>query len=128
MSKSDPSGCLFVLDEPEQIRKKIMKAKTDSLTGIIQIESRPEISNLVRISALTEGTSVEHVVDKYRSSSHAEFKDELANSIIRKFRPVRDIYKTLDNCEIAKLLNESGELAKQETEKTLNTLESILFK
>ena len=58
MSKSDTSAlsCINLVDEPEIIRTKIRKAKTDSL-GKISYDpvARPELSNLLRIYAALEG-------------------------------------------------------------------------
>jgi tryptophanyl-tRNA synthetase len=52
MSKSDTSrlSCINLIDDPEIIRMKIRKAKTDS-EGTISYdpENRPELANLLRI-------------------------------------------------------------------------------
>ena len=58
MSKSDPSklACINLIDDPEMIRAKIRKAKTDSVGRITYdpIE-RPEVANLLRIYSALEG-------------------------------------------------------------------------
>ncbi|MDP3947578.1 MAG: tryptophan--tRNA ligase [bacterium] len=52
MSKSDPTGCLFLDDAPEAIRKKVMGAVTDSGGAVAyDPKQRPGISNLVLIYA-----------------------------------------------------------------------------
>jgi tryptophanyl-tRNA synthetase len=60
MSKSDLSklACINLIDDPEMIRTKIRKAKTDSMGAITyDAENRPEVSNLLRIYAALEGVS-----------------------------------------------------------------------
>jgi len=60
MSKSDQSklACINLIDDPEMIRTKIRKAKTDSLGAIsYDAENRPEVSNLLRIYAALEGVA-----------------------------------------------------------------------
>ena len=52
MSKSDASrlSCINLIDDPEIIRMKIRKAKTDSEGNIsYDPENRPELANLLRI-------------------------------------------------------------------------------
>ena len=62
MSKSDKSEktCIHLVDDPDVIRLKIRKAKTDSL-GVITYEpnDRPELANLLRIYAALEGIPVD---------------------------------------------------------------------
>ena len=58
MSKSDTSklACINLIDDPDMIRAKIRKAKTDSLGKITYdpIE-RPEVANLLRIYSALAG-------------------------------------------------------------------------
>lgn len=61
MSKSDTSklSCINLIDDPEMIRLKIKKAKTDSLGTITyQPDERPELANLLRIYSAVEGIDV----------------------------------------------------------------------
>ena len=73
MSKSDKSkkACINIIDDPEMIRIKISKAKTDAIGRVrsnyiilLQIkydESRPELLNLLSIYAAIEGIDVKKV-------------------------------------------------------------------
>jgi tryptophanyl-tRNA synthetase len=65
MSKSDPSkwSCLFLTDTDDEIHTKITKAKTDSIGHVTpDMESRPEVSNLLRLYASFSGTKDEETV------------------------------------------------------------------
>ena len=55
MSKSDPNerATLFVLDEPDSIKKKISSAVTDSGSEIKAESEKPGISNLLGITHLS---------------------------------------------------------------------------
>ena len=58
MSKSDTSrlSCVNLIDDPEIIKTKIRKAKTDSLGAItFDPENRPEVANLLRIYGAVAG-------------------------------------------------------------------------
>lgn len=56
MSKSDKSkkAVINIIDDPEMIRIKIQKAKTDSLGKIVYDAYRPELYNLLNIYAAIE--------------------------------------------------------------------------
>jgi tryptophanyl-tRNA synthetase len=56
MSKSRPAGCLFIDDEPEVIKKKIMSAVTDSGKEVLfSPEAKPGIANLLMITEAITG-------------------------------------------------------------------------
>jgi tryptophanyl-tRNA synthetase len=62
MSKSQPSGCLFLDDEPEVIRKKVMSAVTDSGSEVkLDETNKPGVSNLLRIMKAVTGKSIEQL-------------------------------------------------------------------
>ena len=79
MSKStrDSAGIVFVLDEPDQVRRKIRRAVTDDGSG-----SGPGVANLQEILAACGGS----VAD---SSSYGALKDAVADAVIEELRPVR---------------------------------------
>lgn len=58
MSKSDKSklACINLIDDPEMIRAKIRKSKTDSMGPITyEPNTRPEVANLLRIYGAVAG-------------------------------------------------------------------------
>lgn len=88
-------------------RKKIKKAKTDSIEGITyDASSRPEVANLVRIfAAVTNkyayiywwcGSSThasrtsDEIASSYASTRIDIFKNDLADAIIAHIGPIRD--------------------------------------
>ena len=67
MSKSDGTvkSIIYLTDAPEEIRSKIMKAKTDSLGSVSYLpEKRPEVANLLRMYAYSKNVDV-RVLDEY---------------------------------------------------------------
>src|SRR3989338_7777331 len=75
MSKSIPSGCIYLSDSPEIIKKKIMSAQTDSLSEVgYDPENRPGVANLLRIYAEFTGTTPEKAADEFRGKKYVEFK------------------------------------------------------
>lgn len=91
MSKSIPSGCLFLSDSPSIIKKKVMSATTDSQKTIgYDPKKRAGVSNLIDIYAAFADISQKEVVKRYKDAGYATFKEELADLIIEKLQPFRE--------------------------------------
>lgn len=91
MSKSDPnqSGCVYLLDPPEVIRKKIMSAVTDSGREIRASVDKPGVSNLLNILSASTGESVEALEAAHAGRSYGEFKEVVADAVIACLAPVQ---------------------------------------
>jgi tryptophanyl-tRNA synthetase len=90
MSKSQPEGCLFLDDSPEMIREKVKRAVTDSGTKIFyDPDNKPALSNLLRIYSTLTGEDIKNTEERFAGKSYAQFKEELAETIIDHFAPFR---------------------------------------
>lgn len=90
MSKSEPAGCLFLDDTPEEITAKIMAAVTDSGTGIaFDTANKAGIANLLTIFANVTERTVDDLVAHYSTAKYSAFKKALAKAIIKKLAPYR---------------------------------------
>jgi tryptophanyl-tRNA synthetase len=91
MSKSLPDGCLFIFDSPKEIKRKILRAVTDSETKIIfDPEKKPGISNLLTIFSEISGKSIKEIEENFKNSNYENFKKALANLLIEYFKPFRE--------------------------------------
>lgn len=90
MSKSDLSrlACINLIDDPEMIRTKIRKAKTDSEGAITYSQERPELANLLRIYAAIEGIDVTKTPQLFEGDNMFAFKEKLTNKLIDKICPI----------------------------------------
>jgi tryptophanyl-tRNA synthetase len=96
MSKSDPAGCLFIDDTPEEIKKKIMSAVTDSGSEIkYDREEKPGLSNLIEIAAALRDEDTKVVVKKFSGKNYGEFKSSLATLVANHFASFREKKKEL---------------------------------
>ncbi|MFA4827476.1 MAG: tryptophan--tRNA ligase [Candidatus Shapirobacteria bacterium] len=96
MSKSMPDGCLFVDDSPQVITEKIKRAVTDSGKEIkYQPESKPAISNLLRIYKSLSGLPMKEIEKKYKGKTYAQFKKGLSDVTIDYFMPFQKKKKLL---------------------------------
>ncbi len=83
MSKSAASEYNYIAlsDDPEQARKKIMKAVTDSGTEIAYQDDKPALRNLITIYSLLDGKTPEEIVSLYAGKGYADFKRDLAEVV-----------------------------------------------
>ncbi len=96
MSKSRPEGCLFLDDEPETIRKKIMRAVTDSGSEVrADREKKPAVTNLIRIYSAMSGKSVTQIEERFKGRGYGEFKKELSEIVVRGLAPFQKKKKEL---------------------------------
>ncbi len=107
MSKSDPdpSSRILVLDGPDEIRRRIRRAVTDSGTDVrLDWEHKPGISNLIEILSLFAGMSVPEIEAEYGDTGYGRFKDVVADAVIEGLAPMRDRYRSLDDTEVRRLM------------------------
>ena len=109
MSKSseNPKGVIFLLDDLNDIRKKIMSATTDSETSIkYDPENKPGISNLINIYSCVTGKSVKDIEDEFKDSNYGNFKSKVADVVVEEISGIQDRYnKIINSDEIDKILD-----------------------
>ena len=123
MSKSEEQSAhaICLLDSPDDIRAKIMRATTDSLREIRFDENRPGIYNLLVIYELFTKLDRKEIEDRFEGKGYAVFKKELAEVIIQGLNPVQSRYRelTVDSAYIDSLLAEGAARVRPVAEKTL---------
>ncbi len=91
MSKSvdSPLGTILMLDSPEEIRRKVRKAVTDT-DGEVRYDpaSKPGLSNLLELLAVATGRTPKEAAGDYRR--YGDLKADLAEALIELLRPVRE--------------------------------------
>lgn len=101
MSKSLPETCLYLFDEPEEIKKKIMSAVTDPGKVIkYDLKKKPGISNLLTIYSLFSNKSIKKLEKDFRGKGYEEFKKSLIKLLINSLEPFRNKRKELLNREV----------------------------
>jgi tryptophanyl-tRNA synthetase len=97
MSKSEdtPGHAINLLDPPDTIRSKIMRATTDSRREIRFDESRPGINNLLVIYQTFTGQKKQEIESKFEGKGYSDFKKALAGVVIEGLRPLQERYREL---------------------------------
>ncbi len=122
MSKSQPESCLFLDDEPDDIRKKVRRAVTDSGSEVRYDErNKLAISNLLDIYSAMTGHSIPNLEKKYAGKNYSEFKSDLAEVIAEHLAPYRERKKKLlaKKKDLAKVLAAGSALAAKRAEKKI---------
>jgi len=120
MSKSEHgNSTLYLADEDDAIRKKVMKAKTDSgPTEHNSFDSAPDyIKNVFQLMSLV---SAQEVTDSFRRAynectiRYGDMKKQLAEDMVTFIRPIREKATALQNdpAQIQKILKEGAEKAR----------------
>jgi tryptophanyl-tRNA synthetase len=124
MSKSDTNqaGTLYLLDTPDQIKKKIGSAVTDSERTVrFDPVNKPGIANLLTILAVCTNRSMAEVEAEASSYSYAELKAAVTDAVVALFEPVQVRYAELmqNPDHINAVLREGAEAAQKTAYKTL---------
>ena len=101
MNKSDNSdnkGTIFLMDDVEIAKKKIMSAKTDSLARVhFDEENQPGISNLMSILSKITGESFESIENRYKGKGYGEFKKEVAEVVGNLLKEIQARYEKFND-------------------------------
>src|ERR687886_772625 len=124
MSKSSPapSSYIALLDEPDVIRRKIRRTKTDSGTEIVASPEKPAITNLLEIYAVTSGESISELEERYEGKGYGDFKQDLAEILVEALSPIRERALELldDPRELDELLEAGAGKARKVASSTLH--------
>ncbi|MBT5653945.1 MAG: tryptophan--tRNA ligase, partial [Alphaproteobacteria bacterium] len=133
MSKSDISefSRIHLTDDPDTIRQKIRKARTDAdpiPEDSKQLEERPEAMNLLNIYGALTGQSLKEVCVQFSGSNFAPFKEVLSELLIEKLSPIReDVSRLLkDSKTLDDILKSGAERAREKAVKTLEEVKGII--
>jgi tryptophanyl-tRNA synthetase len=113
-----------LLDSPDEIRRKIMGATTDSLREIRFDENRPGIFNLLTIYELFTGLPGPEIEARFEGKGYSHLKQDLVNIIIENLKPLQARYHELnrDPEHLDLLLAQGRARAEPVAEKTIEAV------
>jgi tryptophanyl-tRNA synthetase len=122
MSKSSPveGSRISLLDPLESIKKKIMRAVTDTDNEIrYDEEKKPGISNLLTIYSLFAKKSIPDLEREYEGKQYGTFKKDLVEVVTEAIRTIQNNYYGLSQEELLRHLRNGAERASAIAEKTV---------
>jgi tryptophanyl-tRNA synthetase len=125
-SETDPGHAINLLDSPDAIRSKIMRATTDSGREIRFDENRPGINNLLVIYQVFTGRPEDEIEAHFAGKGYAALKKELSEVVIEALRALQSRYRELvaEPSYLESLLAEGATRARPMAEKTLNLVKN----
>jgi tryptophanyl-tRNA synthetase len=107
-------GTVYVLDEPDAVRKKVISAVTDSGSEVARGEGKEGIANLIEILAVIRGVEPAEIEREFEGSGYGDFKRAVAEAVVEYLAPVRERYAELrpDEAELERILAAGAEKAR----------------
>ena len=124
MSKSDPNGCVFLMEKPEDIARKFKRAITDSDTeNCVHFDpaNKPGVSNLMNIYSAVTGKSIDEIEREFDGQGYGVFKPAVGDAVIETLRPIREEATRLlaDKAYLCSVYTEGAQKASVIARKTL---------
>lgn len=132
MGKSEGEGnAIFLTDSPEIIRKKVMRAVSDSGPITPNQEKIPAIQNLFDLmKAVSSSDVLQHYEQQYASCSirYGDMKKQLAEDMIDLLTPIRERIAEIaaDDAYLTKVAKIGAEKAKASAQKTIQEVREII--
>ena len=132
MGKSEGEGnAIFFTDKPEVIRKKVIKAVTDSgPTEMNQNKSEPIENLFTLLKVISTPDTVAHFNDLYNKCEirYGDLKKQLAEDIINFIAPLRDKITELsaNNDYLRKVVKQGADKARESASKTIKEVREII--
>lgn len=130
MSKSADSdkGLIYMTDSPDDARKKIMSATTDSLA---KVEYNPEeqsgVANLLQIHALLKGQTLDQSKEEFKGQTqYGEFKKAVADVVVEFLESFQDKLAKVNGQEILDKLEDSEKEMSLVANKTLKKVQKAV--
>lgn len=130
MGKSDGNG-IYLVDTDDQIRKKVMRAVTDSGPTAPGQEPSEPIANIFTLMALVSAPpTLEHFKAAYADCSirYGDLKKQLAEDIVATVSPIRSRILEIraDEAYMASVVRRGAERARESARQTINDVRSIM--
>ncbi len=132
MGKSESEGnAIFLADDPKTIRKKVMRATTDTgpeMPGEEMSQTVENLFNLMRV--VSSEDTVAHFLDAYNQATirYGDMKKQLAEDMIAFTTPLRERILELDadNEYLGRVARLGAEKARESARKTLREVREII--
>ena len=127
MSKSDenPNGSIYLMDDPDTIRRKCKRAVTDSVGEIRYCEEQPGLHNLIDIYCACCGKTPAEVEAEFDGKGYGDFKMAVGEAVVSVLKPLQERYADLTKNKdyIDHVIKENAEKASYYSNKTLRKVQ-----
>ena len=123
MSKSDenPNASIYLLDDPDTIRRKCKRAITDSEATIAYRDEQPGLKNLFDIYCACTGKTPDEAVMEFAGCGYGQVKEAVGEAVVEVLSPLQAKMKELekDKSYLDGIIKQNAERAYYSATKTL---------
>jgi len=123
MSKSDENDNAYIalLDKPDDIRRKVKRAVTDSGGEIRFSPDKPGVSNLLSIYCAIKDIGIKQAEKEFGGMGYGALKEAVAEAVVGELEPLQKIYHEVrgDKQELERIMTENSKKASDVARKTL---------
>ena len=124
MSKSDenPNASIYLMDDPDTIRRKFKRAVTDSDTQVrYDVENKPGVSNLMDIYNAITGNTNEQTEKEFEGRGYGDFKTAVGEAAVGLLAPLQERFNEIknDKAYLDSMIKANDEKAYYFSQKTL---------
>jgi tryptophanyl-tRNA synthetase len=122
------AGLIFIDEEPEDIRRKLKRAQTDSGREVVRGPDKPGISNLIEVYAVATGVEPDQVEREFAGEGYGAFKAAVAEAVVELLAPVRERYRELraDEEGLERTLAEGADRARAIASDTMGEVRQVM--
>jgi tryptophanyl-tRNA synthetase len=130
MSKSDTElySNILLTTPPDQIRKIIFRALTDSLPGVYASPERPAITNLLNLLSAFENIPVSDLETELRNSPIKTLKERVTESITNGLKDIQSRYAEVqgNTSWLEKIRKQGNEQARQVAAERITEIKKVV--
>lgn len=123
MSKTSKSyeGVIFMDDSLEDIKSKIMKAKTDSIGKVsLDRENQAGVVNLLEIYASIRDIELEEAYELFKDKNYKELKEGVAEVVVEEIGKIQENLKAINREELKKAIEANNDYCRKVTRAKLS--------
>jgi len=122
-SNDDASGTIYLLDSPDDVRRKVMRAVTDSDVDAAAVRrdraAKPGVTNLIDILEGCGG-SADGI------TTYGALKRTVADAVVATLEPIRKAYDDLDAAEVSAVFDRGARRCREVTEPVLAAAQAAI--
>ncbi len=127
MSKSDenPNASIYLMDDPDTIRRKCKRAVTDMEASVRYRDEQPGIKNLIDIYCACTGKAASEVEKEFDGRGYGDFKEAVGEAVVSVLSPLQERFRELekDKAYIDSIIKNNAEKANAVSLKTLRKVQ-----
>jgi len=118
------NGTVYILDPPDEVRRKFKTAVTDSGREVRHTDDKPGVANLIEVMTVATGESIAEVEARYDGEGYGTFKGDVAEAVVALLEPFQTRFHEIreDDGELHRLLALGAEKARDASRATLEAM------